>query len=87
MYVHTIVVLPHNLSELTSVGHIIASVYFYAIVFFTTKNKLLFHKGGKSSKDLSIIGWIILVHIAEFMKCDYFVRQITSGQQYKNLIK
>ena len=51
------------------------------------KNKLLFHKGGKSSKDLSIIGWIILVHIAEFMKCDYFVRQITSGQQYKNLIK
>ena len=36
MYVHTIVVLPHNLSELTSVGHIIASLYFYAIVFFTT---------------------------------------------------
>ena len=33
MYVHTIVVLPHNLSELTSVGHIIASLYFYAIVF------------------------------------------------------
>ena len=36
MYVHTIVVLPHNLSELTSVGHIIESLYFYAIVFFTT---------------------------------------------------